>query len=195
MRSAASREIVLSGIARELRTSASGRTTVGRGVAVLSIAGAVLAMSGCAPTEEGVVLEGADGQKYVVPADAERPEYDSREACIADVEEQIALLEQQGEEIGDSPEDLCEPASAYGGGVYGHAWLGPILFAGSRWQSSRVAGWSTVGSGGFAAPGSRLQADVVSPAPAGANVGDRSTISGGFGANGKSGFGSSSAGG
>lgn len=194
MRSPGPRQIVLTGIAREVRSTVTERSGIARGAAVLSIAGAVLALSGCAPTEEGVVLEGADGQKYVVPADAERPEYDSREACIADVSEQIALLQQQGEEIADNPEDLCESASAYSGGHYGHAWIGPIIFAGSRWQSSRVAGWSPVGSGGFAAPGSRLQADMVSPAPAGASVGERSSIKGGFGANGKSGFGSTAGG-
>jgi hypothetical protein len=148
-------------------------------------------MSGCTPPEEGIVLEGADGEKYVVPDSAERPEYDSKEACIADVTEQIALLERQGEQIDDNPEDLCEDASAYSGGHYTHAWLGPIIFAGSRWNSPNVAGWSTVGSGGFAAPGSKLQTDVVSRAPAGANTGDRTALANGFGSSGKSGFGSS----
>jgi hypothetical protein len=162
-----------------------------RTAAVVSIAGAVLAMSGCAPTEEGIVLEGADGEKYVVPDSAERPEYDSRESCIADVTEQIELLQQQGQQIDDKPEDLCEDASAYSGGNYSHAWLGPIIFAGSRWNSPNVAGWSTVGSGGFAAPGSTLQTDVVSKAPAGARTGDRTALAGGFGSSGKSGFGSS----
>ncbi|WP_368498410.1 hypothetical protein [Herbiconiux sp. A18JL235] len=161
-----------------------------RGVAVASIAGAVLALSGCTPTEEGIVLEGADGQKYVVPDSAERPMYDSKEACIADVTEQIAILERQGEQIVDTPEELCEPSSNYPNAHYGHAWLGPILFAGSRWASPNVAGWSNVASGGFAAPGSKLQSDVVSPAPAGAQTGERAPLKSGFGSSGKSGFGS-----
>lgn len=182
MRSAASGRLALAGIA------ASTRPRVRRTAAVLSIAGAVLAMSGCAPTEEGIVLEGADGEKYVVPDSAERPEYDSKEACIADITEQIAQLEQQGETIQDDPEDLCEEASAYPGGHYTHAWLGPIIFAGSRWNSTNVANWSTVNSGGFAAPGSRMQTDVVSRAPAGANTGDRTALANGFGSTGKSGF-------
>jgi hypothetical protein len=189
--SAASGRLALTGIAAAHRPALATGSKALRGAAVLSIAGAVLAMSGCAPTEEGVVLDGADGQKYVVPANAERPQYDSKEACIADVTEQIAALEQQGETIEDNPEDLCESSSAYAGGGYTHAWLGPIIFAGSRWNSSRVAGWSPVGSGGFAAPGSRLQADVVSPAPAGAATGDRAPLKSGFGSSGKSGFGSS----
>ncbi|MFG6446370.1 hypothetical protein ACFXP7_13735 [Microbacterium sp. P06] len=191
MRSAASRRIALSGIAAAHRPASVGRAGLARGAAVMSIAGAVLAMSGCAPTEEGIVLDGADGQKYVLPADAERPGYDSKEACIADVTAQIAELERQGTPIEDNPEDLCEQSSAYPGAGYSHAWIGPIIFAGSRWTSPNVAGWSTVGSGGFAAPGSRLQADVVSPAPAGANTGDRTALKSGFGTTGKSGFGSS----
>ena len=59
MRSVPSSGPSLSGIARTERAQ--------RGVAVVSIAGAVLALSGCAPTEEGIVLEGADGEKYVMP--------------------------------------------------------------------------------------------------------------------------------
>lgn len=191
MRSAASGRLALSGIAAASRPGLAGRPRLARTAAVASIAGAVLAMSGCAPTEEGIVLEGADGEKYVVPEDAERPQYDSKEACIADITEQIAELERQGETIEDNPEDLCEDASAYAGGGYTHAWLGPIIFAGSRWNSPNVAGWSTVNSRGFAAPGSTLQADMVTRAPAGASTGDRTALSNGFGGSGKSGFGSS----
>ncbi|MFG6402700.1 MULTISPECIES: hypothetical protein [unclassified Microbacterium] len=190
MSPAASAGPALTGIAARHRASMIARPGLARTAAVASIAGAVLAMSGCAPTEEGIVLDGADGQKYVVPANAERPQYDSKEACIEDITAQIAELERQGESIADNPEDLCESAAAYSGGGYTHAWLGPIIFAGSRWNSPNVAGWSTVGSGGFAAPGSRLQGDVVSPAPAGANTGDRTALRGGFGTSGKSGFGS-----
>jgi hypothetical protein len=187
---AASASLRLTGIAASHRARAAARPALLRGAAVASIAGAVLAMSGCAPTEEGVVLEGADGERYVVPVDAERPEYDSREACIADVTAQIEELERQGETIDDDPAALCEEASAYPGGGYGHAWLGPIIFAGSRWGSPNVAGWAPVRSGGFAAAGAPVQADVISPAPAGARVGDRTALSGGFGSTGKSGFGS-----
>jgi hypothetical protein len=166
-----------------------------RGVAVASIAGAVLALSGCAPTDEGVVLEGADGEKYVVPQSAERPMYESQEECIADVTEQIAILERQGQDIVDTPEDLCEPSSRYPGAGYAGLWLGPLLFAGSRWNSPAVSGWATVPNGGFAAPGSKLQGDVVSPAPAGAQTGERAPLKSGFGSSGKSGFGSATAGG
>jgi hypothetical protein len=187
MRSVPSSGPSLSGIARTERAQ--------RGVAVVSIAGAVLALSGCAPTEEGIVLEGADGEKYVMPENAERPMYDSKEACIADVTAQIQQLESQGETIADSPEDLCESSDAYPQGHYGHLWLGPILFAGSRWNSPAVAGWANVPSGGFAAPGSKLQSDVVTPAPAGATTGQRAPLKGGFGSSGKSGFGSAVGGG
>ena len=121
--------------------------------------------------------------------------YDSKEACIADVTAQIQQLESQGETIADSPEDLCESSDAYPQGHYGHLWLGPILFAGSRWNSPAVAGWANVPSGGFAAPGSKLQSDVVSPAPAGATTGQRAPLKGGFGSSGKSGFGSAVGGG
>ncbi|WP_440707882.1 hypothetical protein [Herbiconiux sp. YIM B11900] len=179
----------LSGIA------ADRRAALKRGAAVVTVAGAVLALSGCAPTDEGIVLEGADGEKYVVPENAERPMYDSKEDCIADVTEQIAVLEQQGQDIVDTPEDLCEPSSRYPSAHYSGLWLGPLLFAGSRWSSSRVSGWAPVSSGGFAAPGSRLQGDVVSPAPAGSTTGERAPLKSGFGSSGKSGFGSATAGG
>jgi hypothetical protein len=178
----------LSGIARLTRP------TVAKGVAVFSIAGAVLALSGCAPQDEGTVLEGADGQKYVVPDDAERPMYDSKEACLTDVAAQIEQLKAQGETVTDTPEDLCEESSHYGSGYYAHPWLGPILFAGTRWSSPAVAGWSPVQSGNFAASGSKLQSDVVSPAPAGSSVGDRAPLKGGFGSSGKGGFASGKSG-
>jgi hypothetical protein len=190
VKSAPSGRLVLTGIAATKRAALSKRGAL-RGAAVVSIAGAVLAMSGCAPTEEGIVLDGADGQKYVVPDGAERPEYDSKEDCIADITEQIAELERQGESIEDNPEELCEQSSAYPGAGYSHAWIGPLIFAGSRWNSTRAAGWTPVNSGGFAAPGATLQRDVLSPAPAGATTGDRTALKNGFGTSGKSGFGSS----
>ena len=195
MTSAASARLALKGIAAANRPGLAGRPGLARGVAVASIAGAVLALSGCAPTAEGIVLEGADGEKYVVPDNAERPMYNSKEDCIADVTEQIAVLEKQGEDIVDTPEELCEPSSNYPQAHYSGLWLGPLLFAGSRWNSSRVSGWAPVPSGGFAAPGSKLQSDVVSPAPAGAKTGERAPLKGGFGSSGKSGFGSATAGG
>lgn len=193
MKSARSTQIALSGLAGRARPAVT-RAGVQRGVAVASIAGAVLALSGCAPTEEGVVLEGADGQKYVVPQNAERPMYASKEECIADVTEQIAVLERQGEDIVDTPESLCEPSDRYPQAHYAGLWLGPLLFAGSRWASPRVSGWAPVASGGFAAPGAPVQSDVVSPAPAGAKTGDRAPLKSGFGSSGKSGFGSSAGG-
>lgn len=178
----------LSGLAARHRT---GDTRVARVVAIASIAGATLALSGCTAPDDGVVATGADGENYVIPEGAERPQYRTREECIEDVTEQIEALEAQGEDIGDDPEELCESSESYRG-AYLYPWLGPILFAGSRWNSSRVAGWSTVGDRGFAAPGSTLQRDVVSPAPAGTAPGDRAPLKGGFGSTGKSGFAESS---
>ncbi|WP_210507965.1 hypothetical protein [Naasia sp. SYSU D00057] len=180
------RSVSLSGIAAR-------RATTRRTVAIASIAGATLALSGCTAPDEGVVLEGADGERYVVPEGTERPQYDSREDCLADVEEQIRLLEAQGEDIVDEPEDLCESTEGYRG-AYTHAWIGPLIFAAARWNSPRVAAWAPVGNGGFAAPGSRLQADMVQPAPAGSKVGERAPLKGGFGTSGKSGFGESAGG-
>jgi hypothetical protein len=196
VKSARSTRLTLSGIAAGQRAGLArpSRAAVQRGVAVASIAGAVLALSGCAPTEDGIVLEGADGEKYVMPENAERPMYTSKEDCIADVTEQIAVLERQGEDIVDTPEELCEPSSRYPTAHYSGLWLGPLLFAGSRWASPRVSGWAPVPSGGFAAPGSNLKSDVVSPAPAGSKAGDRAPLKGGFGGSGKSGFGSSAGG-
>lgn len=179
------KSIELSGLAARHRTSSPRGAKV---VAVMSIAGATLALSGCTAPDDGIVVSGADGKDYVIPEGAERPQYDSREDCIADVTEQIRALEAQGEDIVDDPEDLCESSEGYHG-AYAHAWLGPLIFAGARWNSSRVAGWSTVGAGGFAAPGAKLQGDVVSPAPAGTSPGDRAPLKGGFGSTGKSGFG------
>ncbi|MGA1836114.1 hypothetical protein VD659_04200 [Herbiconiux sp. 11R-BC] len=190
MTAARTSALALSGIAAAKR-AAVRRPAVSRTAAVVSIAGAVLALSGCAPTDEGIVIEGADGQKYVIPDNAERPMYDSKEACIADVTAQIQQLEAQGETIADKPEDLCESSEAYPQAHYAHPWLGPIIFAGSRWNSPNVAGWSGVPTAGFAAPGAKLQPDVVSPAPAGAAAGERAPLKSGFGSSGKSGFGSS----
>ncbi|MFD1715070.1 hypothetical protein ACFSBZ_11355 [Amnibacterium flavum] len=181
------RSLTLTGLARQSR---GARTGV---LAAVSIAGATLALAGCTAPDDGIVLEGADGEKYVVPEDAERPEYNTREDCIADVTEQIRKLEEQGESIVDDPEDLCESTEGYHG-AYGHAWVGPLIFAAGRWNSPLVAGWSPVANGGFAAPGSRIQSDVVSPAPSGAKTGDRAPLAGGFGSTGKSGFGESTGG-
>lgn len=183
-----------SGSAGEALAGLATRPAVRRGALVtVSIAGATLALSGCTAPDDGIVLTGADGKEYVLPEDAERPQYDSKEDCIADITERIRILESQGEEIADSPEDLCESSEGYRG-AYAHPWLGPILFFGNRWSSNRVAGWSSVGNGGFAAPGAYLPPDVVQPAPAGAKAGQRATLKGGFGATGKSGFGESAGG-
>jgi hypothetical protein len=186
MRPRTTGKLALSGLAAQHR---SGDTRTARAVAIASIAGATLALSGCTAPDDGVVTTGADGENYVLPDGAERPQYRSKEDCIADVTEQIAALEAQGEDVGDDPETLCESSESYSG-AYFYPWLGPILFAGSRWNSSRVAGWSTVGNRGFAAPGSTLQSDVVSPAPAGSAPGERAPLKGGFGSTGK-GFASS----
>lgn len=179
--------IALTGLAQKSRGARSGA------FAAVSIATATLMLTGCTAPDDGVVLEGADGEKYVVPQDAERPEYDSREDCIADVTEQLKKIEASGETVAENPEDLCESTDRYNG-VYSHAWIGPLIFAAGRWNSSRVAGWSPVASGGFAAPGSRLQPDVVNPAPSGAKTGDRAPLTGGFGSTGKTGIGESTGG-
>jgi hypothetical protein len=171
--------------ALDLSGIAARRPTSRRTAAIASIAGATLALSGCTAPDDGV--------KYVVPDGAERPQYNSREDCIADVTEQIRQLEAQGEDIVDDPEDLCESTAGYHG-AYVHPWIGPLIFLGARWNSPRVAAWSTVGNGGFAAPGSKLQSDVVQRAPAGSKVGERAPLKGGFGTSGKGGFGTSSGG-
>ncbi len=107
---------------------------------------------------------------------------------------QIQQLQSQGQTITDTPESLCEQSSNYPNSHYSHPWLGPILFAGTRWNSPSVAGWSPVQNGNFAASGSNLQSDVVSPAPAGSKVGDRAPLKGGFGSSGKGGFASGKSG-
>jgi hypothetical protein len=178
-------EVRLAGIARARRPG------VTRGASVLSIAAVAVLLAGCATSDDGVVLEGADGNKYVIPEGAERPQYDSREDCIADVTEQIQKLQAEGETIGDDPNALCEESSRYPTGFYSHPFIGPIIFAGSRWDSPRVSGWSSVTNRGFGAAGSSIQPDVVQPAPAGAKAGDRAALKGGFGTSGKSGFGES----
>ncbi|MCU1481220.1 MAG: hypothetical protein JWQ19_2006 [Subtercola sp.] len=177
--------VALSGIAR------SHRTGFTRGASALSIAAVAVLLSGCATSDDGVVLKGADGNNYVVPDGAERPQYATREDCIADVTEQIAKLQAEGESIGDDPNTLCEESSRYPSAHYAYPFLGPIIFAGSRWNSPRVSGWSGLTSGGFGAAGSSIQPDVVQPAPAGAKAGDRAALKGGFGTSGKSGFGES----
>lgn len=109
-----------------------------------------------------------------------------------DVAEQIRLLQQDGETVTATPESLCESSDDYHGHYGSGVWLGPLLFNGSRWDSSRVSGWAPVSGGGFAKPGSVAHSDVVERAPAGAKLGERAPLTGGFGSSGKAGgFGSS----
>jgi hypothetical protein len=175
--------------------AAAHRSTAVKTLAVASIATASLFNAGCTADDEGTVRKGADGKDYVLPDDAQRPQYQSREDCIADVTEQIAKLKAQGENVGDNPADLCEPASNYAG-HYAHPWVGPIIWGAGIWHSPRVAGWSQVTDGGFGANGAaKLQPDVIQKAPAGAKAGSRAPLKGGFGGSGKSGFGSHAGGG
>jgi hypothetical protein len=160
--------------------------------AALGVATAMMFLAGCSSVpQDGEVVTGADGENYVLPDGTERPVYASREECIADVTEQMRVLEQDGEQVSETPESLCESSDGYHGHYGPGLWLGPLLFAGSRWNSSRVSSWAPVTGGGFAAPGSTAQTDVVERAPANAKVGSRAPLTGGFGASGKSGFGSS----
>ncbi|PPF39924.1 hypothetical protein [Pseudoclavibacter sp. AY1H1] len=182
-----SRGVTLSGIARP-----STPKTVG----AMGVAAAMMFLAGCSTVpDDGVVVEGADGENYVLPDGAERPTYTSKEDCLADVNEQIQLLEQQGEQLEGDAESLCESSSSYGTHYSSALWLGPVLFASSRWNSTRVSSWAPVTSGGFAAPGSSAHSDVAQKAPAGATVGSRAPLKSGFGATGKSGFGSTVKGG
>lgn len=161
---------------------------IGGAVAVGAI-GLAVALAAGNPQTDGVVTTGADGEDYVIPENAERPVYSSREDCLADVREQIAKLQAEGEPVGDDPEQICESTDEYRGHYGGGLWLGPIIFPSSRWNSTRASSWATVPSGGFAARGS-TQPDVVQKAPSGSTVGSRATLSGGFGGTGKAGFGS-----
>ncbi|PPI23998.1 hypothetical protein C5D34_10675 [Rathayibacter sp. AY1B1] len=178
-----SRSVGISGIAKNRRG-----LLIGGAVAVGAV-GLAVALANGGPSTDGVVATGADGQDYVIPENAERPVYASREDCLADVREQIAQLQAQGEEVGDDPEQLCEATDEYRGHYAGGFWLGPLIFASSRWNSTRATSWAPVASGGFAARGA-TQPDVVQRAPAGSTVGSKATLSGGFGSSGKSGFGS-----
>lgn len=176
-------DVGISGIAAKRRG-----VLIGSAVAVGAI-GLAVALAAGNPQTDGVVTTGADGEDYVIPENAERPVYSSREDCLADVREQIAKLQAEGEPVGDDPEQLCESTDEYRGHYGGGLWLGPIIFPSSRWNSTRASNWATVPSGGFAARGS-TQPDVVQKAPAGSTVGSRATLSGGFGGTGKGGFGS-----
>lgn len=176
-------DVGISGIAAKRRG-----LLIGGAVAVGAI-GLAVALSAGGSQTDGVVTTGADGENYVIPENAERPVYDSREDCLADVREQIAALEAQGETVGDDPEQLCESTDDYQGHYAGGHWIGPIIFPSSRWSSTRATSWAPVATGGFAARGS-TQPDVVQRAAAGATPGSKATLSGGFGGTGKSGFGS-----
>lgn len=138
--------------------------------------------------QEGVVREGADGKRYVVPEGAERPVYDSEEDCIADTRERIKQLkEQTGEDISEDPKDLCEAADTYHGGhgshplyIYHGRYLGPIVPGNSRWESPRLRDWTPAVDRTFGAQGHRLQVGIPH-APSGAGLGEHVVIRGGFG--------------
>jgi hypothetical protein len=176
-------DVGISGIASKRRGLVIG------GVVAVGVLGLAVALNSANPSTDGVVTTGADGQDYVIPENAERPVYASREDCLADVREQIAQLQAQGEEVGDDPEQLCEATDEYRGHYAGGFWVGPLIFASSRWNSTRATSWAPVTTGGFAARGA-TQPDVVQKAPAGAAPGSKATLAGGFGGTGKSGFGS-----
>ncbi|MDR6907303.1 hypothetical protein J2X63_003011 [Agromyces sp. 3263] len=176
-----------------VEVSGATRAPAPRVVAAIGMAGAMLLLAGCSPfPEDGVVVSGADGEEYILPDGTERPVYASKDDCIADVSEQIRLLRAEGTAVDASPDQLCESSDGYRGHYGAGLWLGPLLFSGSRWDSSRVSSWAPVTGGGFAKPGSTAHSDVVERAPAGAKVGERAPLSGGFGSSAKSGgFGSS----
>ena len=182
------RPIALTGIA------AAHRSLPRVALGVTTLAAATLLLAGCTPDDEGTVRVAADGAKYVLPDDARRPEYRSREDCIADVTEQLEALRADGNDVDDDPASLCESADSYPG-HYHSPWIGPILWGGSLWNSNRVAAWSPVRDGGFSWTSANLQPDVVQRAPAGAAAGDRAPLKGGFGSSGKSGIGGAREGG
>ncbi|KRC62695.1 hypothetical protein ASE14_02405 [Agromyces sp. Root81] len=172
--------------------SGATRPSATKTVAAIGVASAVLLFAGCSTfPSDGEVVTGADGEQYILPDGTERPVYASRDDCIADVAEQLEKLRQEGEPVDDSPESLCESSDTYNGHYSSGVWLGPLLFASSRWDSPRVSSWAPVAGGGFAAPGSAAHSDVVEKAPAGSKVGTRAPLTGGFGSSGKGGFGSS----
>ncbi|WP_159599464.1 hypothetical protein [Agromyces humi] len=178
----------------ELSGVATHRPSAPKIATAIGVAGAMFLLAGCATfPEDGEVVTGADGENYVLPDGTERPVYRSKEDCIADVTEQMKKLADAGEPVQGDPDQLCESSDGYHGHYGGGAlWLGPLLFSGSRWDSPRVSSWAPVTQGGFAKPGSVAHSDVVEKAPAGAKVGTRAPLSGGFGSSGKAaGFGSS----
>ncbi|MGN7799814.1 hypothetical protein [Leifsonia sp. 22587] len=173
----------------ELRGIAAAHRSVPRVAAgVTTLAAATLLLAGCSADEQGTVRVASDGTHYVLPDDARRPEYRTREDCIADVTEQLNALRAEGTQVDDDPESLCESSSAYPG-HYHAPWIGPILWGASIWNSSRVASWAPVRNGGFSWTSANLQPDVVQRAPAGAAAGERAPLKGGFGSSGKSGIG------
>ncbi|UFS58454.1 hypothetical protein [Subtercola endophyticus] len=140
-RHAGSGSVTVTGIARTHRTASAGsasRAGLTRGASALSIAAVAVLLAGCATSDDGVVLEGADGNNYVVPDGAERPQYATREDCIADVTEQIAKLQAEGESIGDDPNTLCEESSRYPVGHVGNPRYTNRLSSGSGGSSVTV---------------------------------------------------------
>lgn len=175
-------EVLLSGIGEAIRHNALR-------AGGLALTAALLVSCGIGD-DEGVVYTGADGQQYVLPQDAERPLYRSKEDCIADVTDQINALRDEGVEVTENPADLCEDSTNYHhtgtSAILVRGWYGPILSNSSRWESNRVVSWEPVTNGSFAAPGAKLQSGIER-APVGAVAGERVTIKGGFGSVGKSG--------
>ncbi|WP_374008645.1 hypothetical protein [Leifsonia sp. LS-T14] len=180
------RPIALSGIAAANR--ALPRVAIG----VTTVAAATLLLAGCSADDEGTVRKASDGTNYVLPDDARRPEYRTREDCIADVTEQLNKLRADGNDVNDDPESLCESSDAYPG-HYHSPWIGPILWGSALWNSGRVASWSPVRDGGFSWTSANIQPDVVQRAPSGAAPGDRAPLKGGFGTSGKAGIGGAGA--
>lgn len=145
-------------------------------VAVIGGVGlAVLAGCGSDYIVEGTVHKGADGRQYVIPDDADRAVYASKQNCIDDVkahENQIKAA--TGKEI--NPSDACQPVTKYRGNVFPRGYIyGLIMNRGQEWRSNKIQSWTPVQDGMFAAKGEPLQHNIAT-APKGVRVGDHTSV-------------------
>jgi hypothetical protein len=133
---------------------------------------------------------GADGQEYILPNDPQRPEYANRDDCVADIRERIDQIKKEAEDDGavpQNPEELCEPVSLYGAtDVPNTYFYGPIIAGDSGWNSPRARGWQkTIPQGSFNKAAAGSAKNIFPKAEAGAKVGTKAVVRGGFGSSGK----------
>lgn len=158
---------------RNFNTLPKGRLASATLISGLGLA--VLAGCGTDYTVEGTVHKGADGQQYVIPDNADRAVYASKQECADDVkahEDQIKAA--TGKEI--NPDDACQPVTKYSGAAYPRGYYyGIIMGRSQEWQSGKVNAWAPVQDGMFAAKGEPLQHNIAT-APKGTRVGDHTSV-------------------